>query len=521
MSEVECKPWDLKIGLLSFFPREVTGMLAHMARAFIGTLFVAMWLVFLLYTQGGPISVVTGASRDIFIPLVQTDGVGVASPNPPQSSAELDSAQATRASVRSNKPIYGSQAAPEASEDLASSPPQTAAPAPAAPAPAAPAPAAPAPAVPAPAALAPAKPSRGSKSRLAYARFPKTGSRYAISHLFKVMGAHRLNVIPEAKAVRAVGVAKDEFLLASVRNPCESYLSLWAFQSEAKRRAGVMADLRRRDPEAHKRLVGRDSQNGFTGPEDVQRFRAWIKFMGHQHVKLGLLSGRFYGKYLSQDPDMDIRDNAFLVRVMTEETAAQTVQAIRSASISELADCWMHTESLDADIAGCSELRDLGGFPVERFPSGCSVRPQRLRKLGWPGPARTSSPEATKRNFLSPAPAQIRVQVEWSKVQSVIQSGTSSGGHGGSKHGGCETFFDEATAARPTHADWRCGDPCRMPVVFLQSFYSCCNRLCIRRGWSSSSTEPFSRSSVTTPAAGIRSHHHRCPNSPRSRHPRL
>ena len=237
MSEVECKPWDLKIGLLSFFPREVTGMLAHMARAFIGTLFVAMWLVFLLYTQGGPISVVTGASRDIFIPLVQTDGVGVASPNPPQSSAELDSAQATRASVRSNKPIYGSQAAPEASEDLASSPPQTAAPAPAAPAPAAPAPAAPAPAVPAPAALAPAKPSRGSKSRLAYARFPKTGSRYAISHLFKVMGAHRLNVIPEAKAVRAVGVAKDEFLLASVRNPCESYLSLWAFQSEAKRKS--------------------------------------------------------------------------------------------------------------------------------------------------------------------------------------------------------------------------------------------------------------------------------------------
>lgn len=213
------------------------------------------------------------------------------------------------------------------------------------------------------------------------------------------MGAHRLNVIPEAKAVRAVGVAKDEFLLASVRNPCESYLSLWAFQSEAKRRAGVMADLRRRDPEAHKRLVGRDSQNGFTGPEDVQRFRAWIKFMGHQHVKLGLLSGRFYGKYLSQDPDMDIRDNAFLVRVMTEETAAQTVQAIRSASISELADCWMHTESLDADIAGClKDFESLGG------------------------------------------------QVEWSKVQSVIQSGTSSGGHGGSKHGGCETFFDEATA---------------------------------------------------------------------------
>ena len=74
--------------LLLFFPREVTGMLTHMARAFIGIFFVAMWLVFLLYTQGGPISVVTGASRDIFIPLVQSDGAGrVASPNPPQSSA--------------------------------------------------------------------------------------------------------------------------------------------------------------------------------------------------------------------------------------------------------------------------------------------------------------------------------------------------------------------------------------------------------------------------------------------------
>eukprot|EP00439_Symbiodinium_sp_Y106_P086230 s534_g32.t1 len=377
--------------LLLFFPREVTGMLTHMARAFIGILFVAMWLVFLLYTQGGPISVVTGASRDIFIPLVQSDGAGrVASPNPPQSSAAQPSEgfapthappepppPGASAFVRvraSNESLYGLQAAPEPSEGLASSPPQTAVPAPAVP--------------------------RPSKSRLAYARFPKTGSRYAISHLFKVMPAHRLNVIPEAKAVRAVGIAKDEFLLASVRNPCESYLSLWAFQSEVNRRAGVMADLRRRDPEAYKRLVGRNSQNGFTGPDDVERFRAWIKFMGHQgSVKLGLLSGRFHGKYLSQDPDMDIRDNAFLVRGMTQEAAAQTVQGIRSASISELADCWMHTESLDADIAGClKDFESVGG------------------------------------------------QVDWSKVQSLIQSGTSSGGHGGSKHGGCETFFDEATA---------------------------------------------------------------------------
>ena len=294
-----------------------------MVRAFLAMLFLAVWLVLLLYTQGGPISVVTGGSRDIFFP--------------PLVEGKEESSSLLQNSAQLDADIPDGQEAPPEAAGTTTPEHSRAAQVP----------------------VAGSTERKRSKSRLAYARFPKTGSRYAMSRLWQVA---KFSVVPERKAVRAVGVAADEFLLGSVRNPCTSYLSLWAFQSESSRRAGLMVDLRQRDPQAYTRLVGRDSASGFTGPEDVQRFRDWIKFLGHPEAKLGLLSGRFHGKFLSQDPKMDILNNAYLVRGLSKEAAEEAAAEVHRASIYELADCWLHTESLDTDLTLCCELRICHGL---------------------------------------------------------------------------------------------------------------------------------------------------------------
>eukprot|EP00434_Breviolum_minutum_P005250 symbB.v1.2.004627.t2/scaffold262.1/size347640/2 len=92
---------------------------------------------------------------------------------------------------------------------------------------------------------APEKPQFKAVKRLAFARFPKTGSRYAIQKLRAVLGKDHLG-----------DVGMDAFVIGSVRNPCEGYLSLWAFQSDPDRHAGLMKDLQERKPQDYAQLVG-------------------------------------------------------------------------------------------------------------------------------------------------------------------------------------------------------------------------------------------------------------------------
>ena len=336
-----------------------THVLMRMVRACFGLLVGATWVALVLYTQAGPISVIAGFSRDIAFPPLVEGREHV------RSSTELDAeaSDALKAEIvvedRGVVSLAGRSSLPGSQPEESGKVPEPVSEK-----------AQPQDQIPSQASVLAGGLQTSSdtsgrkqhKSQLAYARFPKTGSRYVLSRLRKVT---QFSVIPEKKAVRAVGVAAHEFLLGSVRNPCTSYLSLWAFQSEASRRAGVMVNLRKHDPEAYQRLAGRNSANGFTSLEDVNRFRNWIKFMGHADVQLGLLSGRFHGKYLSRDRDMDILDNAFLVRGLSKEAAAETAKALQTASMSELADCWLHTESLDADLTRCPGLR------VSQGPSSC------------------------------------------------------------------------------------------------------------------------------------------------------
>lgn len=245
------------------------------------------------------------------------------------------------------------------------------------------------PEAPAPAAPAPAAPREAPVKVLAYTRFPKTGSRYAIDKFHRVVGKD-LRVIPEAQAVQLQPL-KRAFLVGSVRNPCESYLSLWAFQSDPRRRAGLMSDLKRRRPEDYARLVGKDESSDYTSPKDVQRFRTWIRFLAHDEISLGLMSGRFYGKYISTS-EVNMRDNAMLVKELSSSRATEILESLKSMEVKDLADCWLHTETMDEDLDRCLKQYAARGGRVD------------------------------------------------------LQLLSASGVKGASNHGNCEIFFDEETA---------------------------------------------------------------------------
>eukprot|EP00435_Cladocopium_sp_Y103_P072326 s1543_g39.t3 len=199
-----------------------------------------------------------------------------------------------------------------------------------------------------------------------------------------------LRVIPEAEAVHLQPL-KRAFLVGSVRNPCESYLSLWAFQSDPRRRAGLMSDLKRRRPEDYARLVGKDASSDYTSPKDIQRFRTWIRFLAHDQISLGLMSGRFYGKYISTS-EVNMRDNAMLVKDLSSSHATEILESLKSMEVKDLADCWLHTETMDEDLNRCLKQYAARGGRVD------------------------------------------------------LQLLSASGVKGASNHGNCEIFFDKETA---------------------------------------------------------------------------
>ncbi|CAK9039614.1 unnamed protein product, partial [Durusdinium trenchii] len=253
------------------------------------------------------------------------------------------------------------------------------------------------------------------KLKLAFARFPKTGSRYAIQKFRTVVGKDLL-VVPEASALHSQYLP-ESFVVGSVRNPCESYLSLWAFQSDPMRHAGLMYDLRRKSPKDYLRLVGLDAASNFTSQQDVQRFRDWIRFLAHGSVKIGLLSGRFYGKYISRDPKLNIRDNAMLVKEVDPTEAQEMVKALQQMDVDQLVNCWLHTETMDEDLRRC-----LDRFSAERGAARGAVKLDQL--------------EAT------------------------------DGSHGESHHGRCEVFFDAETEALVRELDG--------PLFTKFGYQTCC-----------------------------------------------
>merc|ERR1740129_1556504 len=176
----------------------------------------------------------------------------------------------------------------------------------------------------------------------------------------------------------------EKFVMSSVRNPCDAYVSLWAFQSDPAIHHGLMADLKAKKPDDWERTVGRDMRGGFQSADDVRRFRAWVKYLAHPTENLGLLSGRFYMKYFGDNPSYNMKSNALLAKSLSAETAVSMSKTLAEMDVRSIVDCWVHTENTSSELKACLDEFKAAQGPVkmEDFQKGVEWASGHMKKMG-------------------------------------------------------------------------------------------------------------------------------------------
>ena len=92
--------------------------------------------------------------------------------------------------------------------------------------------------------------------------------------------------IPEFLNVKEIPFQKDAFVISSIREPCDQYLSLWAWGSTRK---GALYDgFHKREPVAARRAYGKDAPY-FDTQRDIKAFQH--KWLTHERVQ-GLIAKR-------------------------------------------------------------------------------------------------------------------------------------------------------------------------------------------------------------------------------------
>jgi len=194
------------------------------------------------------------------------------------------------------------------------------------------------------------------EGKLLYAHMSKTGG----TQIHQVL---RLSVLPDKRAFHAEPYGLNDahraaFVIGSIRNPCEYYVSLWAFQSTSVGlKVGMMADMKRREPESWERLVGKNEGKSFGTEDDIKRFRAWLRYVSKTNY--GYYSARFYRKYVEKiaigASSIDMKSNAYLARNLSEAEVEDQLSQLRDANVTGLASCWVKTENLADDLLTCLE----------------------------------------------------------------------------------------------------------------------------------------------------------------------
>eukprot|EP00401_Gymnodinium_catenatum_P018878 CAMPEP_0117578408 /NCGR_PEP_ID=MMETSP0784-20121206/63988_1 /TAXON_ID=39447 /ORGANISM="" /LENGTH=268 /DNA_ID=CAMNT_0005378071 /DNA_START=252 /DNA_END=1056 /DNA_ORIENTATION=+ len=156
-----------------------------------------------------------------------------------------------------------------------------------------------------------------------------------------------------------------DFIIGTIRNPFDFYVSFWAFSSTNS----TDAMYRRIFTEAEQtELFGQDEPKG-ASEEDRARFRKWLSLVSTKD--LGLMSLRFYAKYVDAGKEsMDFEPNALYRKHWrrvhwVSDTVPSFVQAFperqrhvndalrRFSTAVANETCWVHTENVVEDTRRC------------------------------------------------------------------------------------------------------------------------------------------------------------------------
>lgn len=183
----------------------------------------------------------------------------------------------------------------------------------------------------------------------------------------------------------------DAFVISSARNPCDYYVSLWAFDATKNF--------------AHFSMQDGGSAFFEEGNHNATKFRNWLAWtQSHGH---GPMSYRLWETLVQRKDDMTCWDQ--VLGFCGEGIDDKKVETDLAAwSPKATADCWIHTENLVGDLRSCLEQYEKA--------SGATI--------------------------------------DFAKFDSFTNKPQSTGGnHNPSSHDKCESYFDDESAESVMHLD--------------------------------------------------------------------
>lgn len=221
---------------------------------------------------------------------------------------------------------------------------------------------------------------------LVFKHLSKIAGTYVIDLLNTVMGKGKWNLVDEMFALTDARKG-DGFVISSARNPCDYYVSLWAFDSTKNFALFSMQD-------GGSEFFAAENKNA----TKFQNWLAWTQSHG-----TGIMSYRLYETLVGLKDGMSCWDQE--LGFCGEKFDNKKVEAGLAAwSPNATADCWVHTENLMGDLRRCLKMYESA--------SGTSI--------DWD------------------------VFDDYDAGRSALKS---KGNHNPSDHQHCSYYFDNATAA--------------------------------------------------------------------------
>jgi hypothetical protein len=184
------------------------------------------------------------------------------------------------------------------------------------------------------------------KIRLGYKHMSKCGGVFLNNLLRDVVKVHHF--YPEETGLTHERT-HDVFVIASTRNPCDYYVSLWAYQHD-------------------KWFSGEQNEKhdffDFGKPhENATKFREWLAWV--QGPQFSVMSVRFWETLVAQKDGLSCwADSLGSCTKNTNDGAVE--RDLAHFDPFDTVDCWLYTETLMSDLRRClSQYEKLSGVPVD------------------------------------------------------------------------------------------------------------------------------------------------------------
>lgn len=199
--------------------------------------------------------------------------------------------------------------------------------------------------------------SHAPKAVFLYDHLPKAGGSFVRGVLTgpgsKVISPDHLRILEEPETLSEED-RQLAFTVGSVRNPCDYYVSCWAFSGKLP-------------PATREHFLGKAPRNGvelygaseeLNTPEDQQRFGKWLRHIMPDGIVPGLATARLLWSYANQSvgnatkPEPTLQSVNLANNPFTEEDRLTYYRAAVSFDPSSV-DCWIKTETIPEDLRRC------------------------------------------------------------------------------------------------------------------------------------------------------------------------